>query len=580
MNRYGAATVRERSQAPMKEWLRRTHGPFTELLRHFLLRFFDSDLITTPGQMAGPLIGVFSLLLPWFNMFIGMLRHKYAYFGGLSTPGPFRHVVRADELWLVTLMMSAIGLATAVKWESVFPSLRDYRSLGTLPLRPWQIFAAKLAALLVVITATIVVLNFLPAIGFPAVSSTRWQFGHGVGMRVLAHIVACVSGCYFFFFGLVALQGVFLNLLPPRAFGQVAGWLQGLLVAVMLVLIVLSFSIDAGVADRVLQPQWARWLPPVWFLGIYQAMLGDPDPPMQMLAHRAWMALAIAMALALLTYLISYQRHRELLVEGATRASRDRRWTGALLRLLVPDSRQQAVTVFMFKTLARSSHHRMILMAYGGCGFAILMSGIVGVRAAVAPDRVAAATFIYAHVVFLAFLLIGLRHLFAIPAELRANWLFQITEREGRADWLRAVDRFVLMNGLAVMLLAPLPLELKLVGWHAVVEVALCGGFALLCYEWAFSGWEKLPFTCSHLPGKTPMWIRFLQFLGLLGALPAVNYILLSAVYYPTVFLVVMIVQLLVWKRIHAAREDGWAEQRLKYDETPDQAIHALNLHS
>ena len=562
----------------MKEWLHRTHGPFFELLRHFLQRFFDSDLITAPGQMAGPLIGIFSLFLPWFNMLVGMLRQKYAHFGGLPTAGPFRHVVRADELWLVTGMMSAIGLVTAVEWESVFPSLRDYRSLGTLPLRTWQIFAAKLVALLVVITATVLTLNFLPSVGFPAVSASRWQFGQGMGVRVLAHVAACTSASYFFFFGLVALQGVFLNLLRPRAFGQVTGYVQGLLVAVMLVLIVLSFSIDARITDMLLQPQWARWLPPVWFLGVYQAVLGDPDPAMQVLAHRAWMALEIALALALLTYLISYRRHRELLVEGLTKPSRDRRWAGALLRLLVPDPRQQAITVFMVKTLARSSRHRMILMGYCGFGFAILMSGILGVRSAVAPDRVAAATFIYAHVVFLAFLLIGLRHLFAIPTELPANWMFRLTEREGRADWLRAVDRFVLMNGVAVMLLAPFPLELKLVGWHAVVEVVLFGGFALMCYEWTFSSWEKLPFTCSHLPGKTPMWIRFLQFLGLLGVLELVFYILLSGVYYPTVFLVVMTVQLAVWKRIHAARQDGWGEQRLKYEETPEQAIHGLNL--
>ena len=562
----------------MKEWLRRTHGPFFELLRHFLHRFFDSDIITTPGQMAGPLIGVFSLMLPWFNMMIGMLRHKYAHFGGLPVPGPYRQVVRADELWLVTLMMSVIGLVTAVKWESVFPGLRDYRSLGTLPLRAWQIFAAKLAALLIVITAVVVTLNFLPSVGFPAVSGSRWQFGHGMGVRVLAHITACVGGGYFFFFGLVALQGVFLNVLRPRTFGQVTGYVQGLLVAVMLVLIVLSFSIDAGIANRLIQPQWARWLPPVWFLGIYQAVLGDPNPGMQELANRAWMALGTAFVLTLTTYAISYQRHRELLVEGLTGASRDRRWSGALLRLLVPDARQQAITVFMVKTLARSSHHRMILMGYCGFGFAILMSGIMGVRSTVAPDRVAAATFVYAHVVFLAFLLIGLRHLFSIPTELRANWMFQLTEREGRADWLRAVDRFVLMNGVAVMLLAPLPLELKLAGWHALVEVALFGGFALLCYEWTFASWDKLPFTCSHLPGKTPMWIRFLQFLGLLGVLQLVFYILLSGVYYPTVFLVVMTIQLAVWKRIHASREDGWGEQRLKYDETPDPAIHGLNL--
>jgi hypothetical protein len=32
----------------MKEWLRETRGTGFELLRHFLRRFFESDLTTTP----------------------------------------------------------------------------------------------------------------------------------------------------------------------------------------------------------------------------------------------------------------------------------------------------------------------------------------------------------------------------------------------------------------------------------------------------------------------------------------------------------------------------------------------------
>jgi len=562
----------------MHEWLRRTHGPFVELLRHFLHRFFDSDLITAPGQMAGPLIGVFSLMLPWFNMMIGMLRQKYAHFAALPTPGPFRQIVLADELWLVTLMMSVIGLVTALKWDSVFPNLRDYRSLGTLPLRTWHIFAAKLAALLIVVTAVVITLNFLPSLGFPAVSASRWQFGQGLATSVPAHVVACIGGGYFFFFGLVALQGILLNLLPPRAFGQVTGYLQGLAVAVMLALIVLSFSVDARIAGTLREAPWARWLPPVWFLGLYQSMLGDPNPAIHLLANRAWTGLSLSIALALLTYVISYQRHRTLLMEGLTAASRDRRWTGTLLRFLVPDPRQQAIITFLIKTIARSSHHRMILMGYCGFGFAILMSGIAGVRSAVPPDRATAAAFTYAHVVFLAFFLIGLRHLFAIPAELPANWMFQLTERGGRAEWLRAVDRFVLTSGVILTLVAPFPLEFKLLGWHALLEIALFGGFALLCYEWTFSSWDKLPFTCSHLPGKTPMWIRLIQFLGLLGALQLAGFILLAGVYYPTVFLVVMTIQLAVWKRIHDSREESWGEQRLKYLEAPDPPVQGLNL--
>lgn len=565
----------------MKEWLRQTHGPNFELLRHFLLHFFDSELITTPGQMAPALIGAFSMMLPWVFLFVDPLRAKYKYFSQIAVAGPYRHIVRADELWLITLMMSAIGLVTAVKWQSVFPGLRDYRALGTLPLRPRQIFGAKLAALLLVSTAAIVTLNLLPSLLFPAVSASRWQFTPSLVGRVLAHAAACTTACYFFFFGLVALQGVLLNLLRPRAFGRVSGLLQGLLVAVMLILVVLSFSIDAQITDAVLRPEIARWLPPVWFLGLHQTMSGDPDPAMQSLAYRALAALAIAVALALTTYLVSYRRHRELLVEGSTGRSKDRPWTGAgatLFRLLIPNPRQQAVIVFMAKTLARSSYHRMVLMAYGGFGLAVLMSGIMGVRRAVEPAKVTAASFVYAHVVLLVFLLIGLRHLFSIPTELPANWMFRITEREGRLEWLRAVDRFVLLSGAAAMVVLPFPFEFKLLGWRAVAELVVFSAFALLCYEWTFSAWEKLPFTCSHLPGKTPLWILFLRFLGLLMALPVVHFSLLSALYNWVAFLIVMAVQLAAWARIHIARTDGWGEQRLKYEEAPDPAIHGLNL--
>jgi hypothetical protein len=570
----------------MKEWLRQTHGPNFELLRHFLARFFDSDAIATPGQMAPALIGAFSMMLPWLFVFAGPLLAKYKHFSQLAAAGPYRQIVRADELWLIALTMSAIGLLTAVKWQSCFPSLRDYRALGTLPLRARQIFGAKLATLLLVSTAAIVTLNLLPSLLFPAVSASRWQFSPSLGGRVLAHATACIAACYFFFFGLVALQGALLNLLRPRPFGRVTGFVQGLLVAVMLILIVLSFSIDSQITDKVLRPELARWLPPVWFLGLYQAMLGDPDPAMQALAHRAVTALAMAVGLALASYQVSYRRHRELLVEGLTGPSKDRRWSGAggwsirsaIFRWLIPNPRQQAVIVFMAKTLARSSSHRMVLMGYGGFGLAVLMSGIMGVRSAVEPAQVNAASFVYAHVVLLAFLTIGLRHLFSIPMELSANWMFQITEREGRGEWLRAMDRLVLLSGAAAMVVFPFPLEFKLLGWRAVAESVLFSALALLCYEWAFSAWEKLPFTCSHLPGKTPMWIVFLRFLGLLMVLPLVNLILLSALYHWVAFIIVMAVQLAVWGRIHSARRDGWGEQRLKYDEAPDPVIRGLNL--
>ncbi len=562
----------------MKEWLRETHGPGFELARHFLRRFFDSDLIATPVQFTGPVIGVFSLLLPWFPVLMGPLKHKYAYFSSLAVPGPYREALRADELWLITLMMSAVGLLTALKWQALFPSLRDYRALGSLPVRARQIFGAKLAVLLLLTTAAVVVLNLVPSLSFPALSSSRWAINPSLGARVEAQAVACAAACYFFFFGMLALQGLLLNLLRPRLFGQVTGTLQGLLVAVMLILMVLSFSVQAQVTNAALRPEFARWLPPVWFLGFYQALMGDRDAAMQALSRRAEAALLMVVLLASATYVISYGRHRALLVEGVAAQPRQRPWIGGLFDWLVRDPRQQAVMVFMTKTLAGSSQHRMILMGYAGFGVAILLSGLIGIGSVVAPAKVTAACFIYAHTTLLVFLLIGLRHLFSLPAELKANWMFQITEGEGRRQWLRAVDRFVVFWGAMSMLAIPFPLEARLLGWRAVGEAALIVAAGGLGYEWSFLSWEKMPFTCSYLPWKTEAWVILLRLIGLLAALQLANALLLACLYHWVVFLIVMVVMMAVWARVHALRRDGWGEMRLRYEEMPDPLVHGLNL--
>ena len=562
----------------MKEWLRETHGPGFELLRHFLLHFFDSDLVTASGQTAPALIGAVSLFLPMFPLITGPLKQKYAYFSGLPVPGPYRLAVRADELWLITLMMSAIGLLTAIKWQALFPGLRDYQALGSLPLRARQIFAAKLLALLVVATAAVLTLNLPPGLVFPQVSGGRWAILPGLGARLLAHGAACAAACYFYFFGMIALQGVLLNLLRPRQFARVTGILQGILVAAMLVMIVLSFSIQPQVTAAVVRPELARWLPPVWFLGLCQTMSGDPDPAMQALAHRALAALAIAVGLVLLTYSISYRRHRALLVEGMSAPGKSRRWPGVVFDWVIPDPRRQGVIVFLARTLAGSSQHRTILMGYGGFGLAVFLSGLIGMREMVGPARVAAADFVYAHTILLVFLLIGVRHLFSIPVELKANWAFQITEGEGRREWLRAVDRFVLYPGALAMLVLPFPLEVHLLGWRAPGEAVLFAVFAVVCYEMVFASWEKLPFTCSHLPGKTPAWILSLYLLGLLVALPTVNWLLLECLYHPALFAVTLIVLLAAWVRLFAARRESWGYLRLSYEEVPDPAIHGLNL--
>ena len=269
--------------------------------------------------------------------------------------------------------------------------------------------------------------------------------------------------------------------------------------------------------------------------------MGDPDQLMTVLARRAEAGLGIALAIALVSYLFSYRRHREVMMEGAVGSSRDRRWAGAALDLVVRSPRQQAIFVFLWRTMGRSTQHRMVMMAYTGLGVAAVATVCLGIGEIFQSTKALTAYFVYAHVILLLFLLVGFRHLFSIPTELRANWMFQITEGEGRDEWLEAVDHFVLFVGAAFILAIPFPIEVKLIGWRAIGEIALVIAVGLVGYEWLFAEWRKMPFTCSRLPGKTPLWITFLYVLGMVTSLPFVNALLVMSLFSGAGFTVVVV---------------------------------------
>jgi len=546
----------------MRAWLDETHGPTFELLRHFLLRFFDSELVTSPGQTVLALIGSSTMFLVWFPFFAGPIQDKYKHLSSLASPEPYRLALRADHLWLITMLMSAIGLLTAIKWQSLFPSLTDYRAIGWMPVRARQVFGAKLAALLIVATGAIAVLDLLPCMGFPALSGGRWAFHQSIGSQAVALLAAVVAASYFVLFALITVQGVILNLFRRS--------IQGLLAATMLIGLVLSFSIGPSTVRWATSTPVAIWLPPVWFLGLCQAMSGDPDPTMQAMAHRAATALTAAVVFALAAYTVTYRRHKALTLEGIKAARRERPWYGTVFDWLVPDPRRQAVMTFLAKGILGNGPHRMILMGYGGFGLAILLGSMIGVPGT--PAR-----FVYAHVILLIFLLIGLRHLFSIPVELKANWAFRMTEGEGRKEWRSAIDAFVLFFG-ALGGAIPFPFEAHLLGWQAVSESVLFVVFCLAAYEAVFASWEKLPFTCSYLPGKQPIWMVALKLFALLAALPVVSAILLACLDNWLLYAATFAVLLAIWVRSSRARREHWAESRLLYDDTPDPAIHSLNL--
>jgi predicted permease len=554
----------------LREWFGETHSDTFELVRHFLARFFDSELGATNADWQRVAIGMFAALVSLGLCVFQVYYHRFALLQvpDISTPALYQEAVRGDLLKLLAMVMGITALLTLVQWHSLFPTLRDCLALAGFPVSARQIFLAKFTALLLLFTAFSLSLN-APASGlFGTVISGGWQLNPSNAVLKLATLAATLGGCAFVFFTLLALQGLLLNIVPTRSFLRVSLIVQ----AVLFIAVMGAFPLLGR------QPEAAWWWPPNWFRQLWESMVTGPAS----LARPGLLAVSAPPLAAVLFYLLSYHRYRRLLLETPPARSGGR-FSGAGSRLLeswIPDPREQAAFSFMWKTLARSHTHRLILLAY--CGIAIGWvvkgaldsppvtlrdEGMYGLMSAFVPLGLATLT------------ILALRYLFTLPVTLRANWMFQTADAEGRAAWLGAVQRFVIGFGIVPVYLASLPATIVILGpLRALALTALGVLVSLLVFERLFREWRKLPFTCSYLPGKKPVWLLLFRWSAGMVYLAAVPPMILSASGDPASFLALCTLLAGIWWRWRSIRRREWDESTLIYEESHDDDLFALRL--
>ena len=562
----------------LKAWVLKTHGAGFELVRHFLDRFFDSEMVTVPGQWAKVAIGVISTLVPAALLVLQMFWRRY---GCLEIGRPTRGcpgvadyraaylwLVRADELWLIALAMCGATLVTTIYWRSLLPDRRDLLALASLPVSVRGIFAGKFGAVLMGFAGFVLAMNLLPSALFAVVISGRWQANASLPVNIAASFLAMTAGCVFAFFGLLALQGVLFNILPPRLFERVSVYVQTAVFIGVIVLLPFLWQ----------QPS-AAWWPPTWFLGLWAAVVGADDGS----SRDAVMALTLAALAGALAYLVSCRRYRRLLLEIPPRPQRQWRWAsvgGRMLDSLIRDPREQAMLVFIWKTLSRSRIHRLILQICVGLGLAWAVKGVVEFQEGQAGDATGLQfAVVFAPLAVSVCVIFGLRYLFSLPSELPANWVFQTIESDGREAWLKAVDRFVVWCGLGPIYVCAVPVAVAAFGWWEALRVSAAScTTALLIFEFAFRNWRKAPFACSYLPGKRPIWQQLLLALAALSCLTFATVIVLLFSHTAIVFAAVFPLQLVFWRKLRRHRKERQAATALAYADAPVPAIEALEI--
>jgi hypothetical protein len=399
-------------------------------------------------------------------------------------------------------------------------------------------------------------------------------------LRVFAvwWITMLMSGAFIYCCALGA-QGLAAQLLPRRIFLRVSSWMQ-----------LAAFGILVGtyfLEPKILMPDvvaasygspYVAWSPSYWFLGLFEQLNGSPV--LADLARHGWFAIAIAFGATASAYTLAYLRTMRRTVEEPDIApgAHGMRWLPRFGGGFVT-----AVGQFGFRTILRSRQHRLMLAFYLGVGFAI---AIFFQRMDEAEDALGSAVspaVLMSTIVIMILCVLGIRVVFSLPLDLRANWIFRITPIAAgpgcmiaRRRALYALSVVPVSSCAAVLLFSVWPWQTA--AKHLVVLVLLGTAVAELCLR----GTQKLPFTCSYLPGKSnfnvTMVVSILVVLPILAKAAQLERDSFdNAAGYATA--VGALAAVAIGARWSATKLARSPEGEIQFEEAAEPAVFALDLH-
>jgi len=393
----------------------------------------------------------------------------------------------------------------------LFPDRLDFLILSPLSVRPWQMLATKAAALAGFFALFLFSSNIFGALVLPAVSKM------GFFRHLYAHTVAVVFAGAFAALFFLALGGLMLCLLGAARFRTASPWMQMFSVMALVLLGLHYIKFGDALQPLLNAPGVARWMPPLWFLGVYEHLLRGADAPAfaAPMARLAMEGTGIVAAVAVLTYPVAWARMRRLAVEGTSQKKRQPpRWVDALLHRLVTRPGERAVFHFIGRTIARNNHYQVYLAMYCGTGLALAVGCAVTLPKHATRLALSAEGLHAVMPLLLCWTIAGLRTAFAFPLTLSAGWIFRISGVDTN-DCARAGWRWVLWCAIAV--LGGVLAALRLCGWdlRQLLVQAVCGlCLALLVTDGFLLFQQNVPFNQPRMPGKTSLPLMLTLYIG------------------------------------------------------------------
>ena len=478
------------------------------LIDHFFRRFFDSDVVQIEGETLTTVVRAIAvvaapgLITPFF------LQNQY--------PRRSQWGAIQDQYFFVLYSFVVMGAVAIFEWEMLFPDRPDFLILTPLPLKPLQMLTAKISALIAFLALFLASGNIFGTLVLPAVSKGAfWR-------HMWAHWCAVVLAGSFAAIFFLALGGTLLCLLGAARFRAISPALQMLSVTAIVLQLLWYVRYSDAMQSWLAQPSgMVRWMPPLWFLGVYEHLLhGNAAPPFaREMTPYAFYGTIAAAAVVLLTYPLAWRRMRRAAIEGNTRKlRRPSSWRAWLLHRAIRRPAERATFHFIGQTIARNNRYQLYLAMYCGTGLALAIACAMEFRTGSRYiELVLSQQGFHAVIPLLLFWVIaGLRAAFAFPIDLSAGWVFRIAGA-GVGECAAAGRRWALLCAGVIMVCILAALRLAGLDLPRLLVQLVCGLCLCILLTDSFFAFQKgVPFNQPRMPGTKSLPLMLTLYIGVL----------------------------------------------------------------
>jgi hypothetical protein len=475
------------------------------LARHFFASLFDAGVLSDEGadSLKRVLLGGLSLAIAGGLLLVRVFMAKYGALSG-GPPEAYLREVIADHAFLMAVSMWIVAAAMALAGPSLFPDETDFRILMAQPLARAEVFAAKLAALLAFGGLFVVGshVGLLPLAALTLIGAA--QTGSFL-LAALAFVVSSVVASVCAAVGIVAVHGLAVLLGSRRRLLAFSGAVRVVLIGGLVLVLPLVTRLPATADAFAGGAWWVSWTPPAWFAGLERWLLGEAGR--DWLAVRAIVATGAAITIAVGTYVRLYRRFDRVTYQAAaaTRASSRDRCYRAWRRAAPVGG---AVRRFVSVTLRRSVLHQGLVVGLLTAAGSLVLNSLVGAnwqdpRVDALKADAPVVVLLWAPMTLLFLSIPAIRLALSVPMDLRANWIFRMTEDvDGRAEVADAGVRAVFWWAVAIPLTLLAPLQAWVMGPAVLAVLLVEAAIGWVLVERQMADWRRVPFTCAYIPGK------------------------------------------------------------------------------